>query len=188
MALDISFRTAGAWGAGSGANLAAARVDQNFYALKEAVEDLQENPPDANAIANIVQSGDNITVYLQDGTTYGPFALPTASPLIPLKTVSGASYTLLLADRGSYIRCTNAAGCGVVVPAEGETSIPVGSEYYFRQAAAGGLSFEAGCDVTLNGITGYQLATDGLGAVATLKKVATDEWDLFGLLAADVTA
>lgn len=74
----ITFRTGGAWGAGSGANLTAAQVDGNFYALKQAVESLEESPPEAVSVSEIIQSANTITFYLTDGSTQGPFTLPAA--------------------------------------------------------------------------------------------------------------
>lgn len=77
--VDITFRTDGAWGPGKGSNLTPAEVDVNFYGLKLAVEDLQNNPPEPNQIANIVVSGSTLTVIMEDDTEFGPFDLPVAA-------------------------------------------------------------------------------------------------------------
>lgn len=75
----ITFRTSGAWGPGAGANLTPAQVDGNFNALKEAVEYLEDNPPEAVSVDTISQSGNAITFHLTNGTTQGPFTLPAAA-------------------------------------------------------------------------------------------------------------
>jgi len=183
----LVFRTAGVWGAGKGSNLTPAEVDGNFEAIKVALDAIEADPPTAVGISNITSTGSTFTVWLDDGSSFGPFALPTATPLIPVVTVAGSTYSLLLADRGSYLRMTAAGGCVVDVPSEAETAIPVGSEFYFRQAAAVPVTFDASTGVTINGVTGFDLMTAVTGAVAMLKKVATDEWDLCGMLA-EVTA
>lgn len=184
--LGLIFRTLGAWGAGKGSNLTAAEVDGNFYAIDQAFAALDADPPTAVSISNVTQSGSNITVWLSDGSSFGPFPLPTASPLIPVKTIADDEYTLLLADRGNYIRCTaenTGGGCVVNVPSDGELLFPTGTEFYFRQVG-GAISFECGTDTVIHGVTGFLNETGGQGATAMLKKVAADEWDLCGLLAA----
>ena len=187
MPIGLIFRTAGAWGAGKGSNLTPGEVDANFKAIADALDDLEANPPEAVPISNITQSGSSITVWLEDGTSFGPFTLPTATPLIPVGTIAETTYTLELADRGAYLRCTNVTGCIVTIPADAEVAIPIGSEYYFRQVAVSAVIFDAPSGVTLNGIDGYSDATAMRGAMAMLKKVDTDEWDLCGGLLAEET-
>ena len=75
----MKYRTTGAWGAGLGRNLTPAEVDTNFYDLDVGLVDLVDNPPTAVGISNITVSGANMTVHLEDGTTFGPFALPRAA-------------------------------------------------------------------------------------------------------------
>lgn len=66
------------WGTGEGHPLVAAEVDRNFFTLGTKVNDLQENPPQAISISNIVVIGSQFTIYLTDGNSYGPFTLPIA--------------------------------------------------------------------------------------------------------------
>jgi hypothetical protein len=72
----IVFRTLGPWGAGKGANLAPGEVDSNFWALAQAIFDLQNDPAVPNGIAAITVSGTQMTITLMDGTVMGPFTLP----------------------------------------------------------------------------------------------------------------
>mgnify|MGYP000863015163 FL=1 len=172
--LSLTYRSA------LGRRLTSNEVDGNFQAVQDAVNDLITNGATPVEISNITSDGATFTVWLADGSSFGPFTLPSASALVPVTTVSGSSYTLLLPDRGNYIRCTAAGGCAVEVPSEGETSIPVGAEYYFEQAGAGPVTFDAGTDVTLNVRAGKAASTAGQYAGAMLKKVAADEWTLLG--------
>jgi hypothetical protein len=75
--VDLTFRTLGAWGAGKGANLAPAEVDNNFWSLAQAIFDLQNDPAVPNGIASISVSGTQMTITLHDGTVLGPYTLPT---------------------------------------------------------------------------------------------------------------
>lgn len=74
----IIYRTAGAWGAGSGANLTPAQVDLNFYDLSARIADLENNPPQAVSIESIDVTGNLISFTMTNATTLGPFVLPTA--------------------------------------------------------------------------------------------------------------
>jgi hypothetical protein len=74
----IIYRTAGAWGAGNGANLTPAQVDGNFWDLHGRVGTLENTPPTPNNIANITATGSQMTITMDDASTFGPFTLPTA--------------------------------------------------------------------------------------------------------------
>ena len=56
----------------------------------------------------------------------------------------------------------------------------VGEEIHFRQCNTGPVTFESGSGVILNLPDGDDAQTSRQGAVCTLKKIATDEWDIFG--------
>ncbi|TIN76786.1 hypothetical protein [Mesorhizobium sp.] len=187
--MTVVYRTAGAWGAGQGYNLTALQVDGNFYDLDQRIQAIEDNPPEPVNISNITVTGTQMTIYLEDATVFGPFTLPQAHfrPSVTA-TVSTTTYDPVLGDANGYKRCTNAAGCAVTVPSNAEVALPVDTEITFRQAGAGAVTFDAPTDVTLNGLLGYLNQTAFEGATVTLKKVATDEWDLIGLLAEDVTA
>lgn len=74
--MTITYRTSGAWGSGKGSNLTAAEVDGNFYDLDGRVTDLEDNPPVPAEISNIAVSGSQVTFYLSNGSSYGPYTLP----------------------------------------------------------------------------------------------------------------
>lgn len=75
--MTITYRTAGAWGAGKGADLTAVEVDLNFYDLDGRLLDLETNPPVANGIASISQAGAILTVTYDDASS-DTFNLPVA--------------------------------------------------------------------------------------------------------------
>lgn len=83
MIYELLYRTINMlkWGAGTGADLTAEQIDSNISTIEEWIKDLVENVPAADSIANIVASdgGKSLTIFLQSGTTFGPFPLPMAS-------------------------------------------------------------------------------------------------------------
>ena len=70
------YRTAGAWGAGSGADLTPAQVDTNFYDKETRITAI-EAAGVAVGVASITVSGDQMTVHMTDafngGTIYIAF-------------------------------------------------------------------------------------------------------------------
>lgn len=74
-----TYRDNGSWGSGVGRRLTVAEVDGNFYGHETRIADLETNPPSAVGISNIVVSGTQLTIFLEDGTTFGPFDLPIAT-------------------------------------------------------------------------------------------------------------
>lgn len=79
--LPLTYRTVGVWGEGKGANLTPVEVDENFYTIDEAIKALIENPIAGVGIISIELNGarTGLVIHLSDGTTLGPFYLPTAS-------------------------------------------------------------------------------------------------------------
>src|SRR6476620_9420488 len=66
------------WGAGKGSNLAPAEVDVNFWEVVQRLVSLETNPTAAISIDDVTVAGNQMTVHLTDGSTRGPFTLPTA--------------------------------------------------------------------------------------------------------------
>jgi hypothetical protein len=110
--------------------------------------------------------------------------LTTALPL------SGGGYTikattnLVVGDEFKYFRALNSSSFSITIPLNSQQPFQVDSEITFRQCGAGVLTFSTyNGSVLLNFPDTFLAQTYGKGAVVTLKKVDTDEWDLFGLLA-----
>jgi hypothetical protein len=171
-----------------GSNLTADEVDGNFEYVDGRVDDaiaLIEAPV---GIANIVQNGATAIIVLDDSTEH-PITLPVASPR-PSTTfpVSGTTFTPGLSQSDFYFRCTNAGGCLVTIPDFADVAIPIDSQHHYVQCGTSPISFtEGSTDVILNFRDGYEQYTDGRFSVVTAKKVAQNEWDIFGALAETVT-
>jgi hypothetical protein len=93
--MDLTFRLPGPWGPGKGSNLQPTEVDQNFWALAEAIVDLQSNPAQPVGITSISVSGTQMTITLTDGTVMGPFTLPVLTFRWRGEYEAGASYAEL---------------------------------------------------------------------------------------------
>lgn len=62
-----------------GVDLTADQVDGNFRFLEELIDELVANPPAATSITNITVSGATFTIWLSNGTSFGPFTMPMAA-------------------------------------------------------------------------------------------------------------
>jgi hypothetical protein len=76
--MPLVYRNAGAWGAGKGARLTSLEADGNVYDLDVRVQSLEDNPPLAVGIDHFVVAGNALTIYLTNGSSHGPFTLPSA--------------------------------------------------------------------------------------------------------------
>ncbi len=125
------------------------------------------------------------------GDTAGDFyALLLTIPAVATYFFAGSTFTPGLPYANSYTRLINASGCVVTLPQDADVDFPINTELHFRDASTDTgafVTFEAPTSVTINDVTGYANQTAGRGATVGLKKVAANEWDIFGLLAA-VTA
>lgn len=76
-----TYRTNGAWGSGIGVNLTPAQVDANFYELRSDLDDLIANPPTADSIVSVSQSGLDLTFHTTLGNSLGPLVMPYIGPV-----------------------------------------------------------------------------------------------------------
>lgn len=188
----IVYRTAGAWGAGQGSNLTPAQVDGNFYQLVLDIAAAIAGMEEPNGIANITVTGTQMTVILDDATELGPFTLPQL-PFVPsvvdsIAASTDGTYVPVLADANGYKRYDDTDPVAIPVPANAEVAFAVNSEISFYQAGSGSITIEDSTDVIVNVPPGFLPQAAQQGALVTIKKVATNEWDLIGWLAEDVTA
>lgn len=188
--MSITYVTDGPWGAGTGIPKSAAVADAMIYELVQQIEAAVAGAEAPVGISSIIQDGANLTVVLTDASTQGPFPLPrpVQRPTVTL-AVSGTTLTPLASQASYYFRCTNASGCTISI--EDNASIVIDTEWHFRQCD-GALSFTEAAStdfpVSLNPVDGKLFATDKVGAVVIVKKVAAGSFDIFGGLADDVTA
>lgn len=96
-----------------------------------------------------------------------------------VQTESGTSYSMLGADSTKYLRFTNAAAKTFNVQDEVDEALPTDGEWHIRNVGVADLTIVEDTAVTVNPPSGGTLVL-GQGMTATLKRVAEDEFDLFG--------
>jgi hypothetical protein len=106
----------------------------------------------------------------------------SATQGMPIASQSANTKTLALTDNGSYVRCSNSTIMTITIPANATVAFPTGAEMVFFQVGAGNVQFANAAGVTLNSKESLVNLT-GQYSAATLKKIATNTWDLIGDLA-----
>ena len=99
---------------------------------------------------------------------------------IPVRTssVSGTSYSFVLADNGKNVEFTNANAVAVTVPTNASVEFPVGTQITIVQVGAGQVTIQGDTGVTVNATPGSKLRAQW--SVGTLVKRATNTWLLYG--------
>ncbi len=109
-------------------------------------------------------------------------ALLAASAAVPpVAAIDDASHDLVADDVGRYNRFTHAGAKTATVQADATEPMPDDAEIHIRNAASGDLTLIEDDGVTINLPAGGTLVLPP-GGTATLKRVAEDEWELFGLV------
>lgn len=219
------------------------QADGNIHDLDDRVQAIEDNPPVAVGISNIVVSGTKFSIHLEDATIFGPFDLPvmelkwkgewealtglfafdlfkyqssgiflalqdhvTEAIFDPLlETTEGPVYqqivgpfalayphlvhtdaelVLTLDHANTFIQCQQTDGTDVIVPHNDSVAFEEDTEIHFRQFNGTDpiVFVPEDENVTISGMDGFELATGGGGAVASLKKVGPNAWWLFGRL------
>jgi len=60
-----------------GSNLTSAEFDENITTLRDMIQNVIDNPVPGVGISNITQSGSTLTFHLTNGSTKGPFTMPS---------------------------------------------------------------------------------------------------------------
>lgn len=80
------------WGLGVLRRLTSMEIDLNFWELYNRLQTLEQNPAEGIGISNITVLGSQLMIYMSDGSSYGPFALPIATFAPRGNYQAGASY------------------------------------------------------------------------------------------------
>jgi hypothetical protein len=97
--------------------------------------------------------------------------------LVGVNDQTGTSYTLVLADAGKDVRCTNASAITLTVPPNSSVAFPIGTLIPFSQGGAGAVTATAGTGVTVNNANGA--ATTEQYDARVLEKTDTDTWKVW---------
>lgn len=116
---------------------------------------------------------------LFDGSLWSVFSGGSGASYAATETISGTAANLDADQAGKYLRFTNAAAKTLTVLPNATEALPTDSEYHIRNVGAGDLTLVEDTGVTINPPNGGTLVIPQ-GGTATLKRVATDEFDLLG--------
>ena len=157
----------------------ALEASQNAAAVS-AFAGLSDTPEDYAG-----QAGKAVVVNsTEDGLEFAGSGGGSSSTSTDIVTDATTARTLAVADLDKYIRFTNAGAVTVTVPDNAAEAFAVNSEIHLRATTDGTVTIAAAGGVTINVAASGGLVLAEAGATATLKKVGTDEWDLFGLVSA----
>ena len=106
-----------------------------------------------------------------------PGTVTAAPPEVVIESTTARS--LGLTDAGKYIRHTNASASTVTVQPQASVAWVADTEIHIRRVGAGTLTITPGSGVTLHAPSGGTLVMTAAMSV-TLKRVASDEWDVIG--------
>ena len=92
-----------------------------------------------------------------------------------------ASYSLVTSDQDKLVEMNVGSANNLTVPLNSSQAFPIGSQVMVTQYGAGATTIVATGGVTLRSLGGA-LKLNGQYSAASLIKIATDEWDVFGNL------
>jgi hypothetical protein len=175
------FRGNGAWGTGLGSPLTQAQFDGNTYETKQRVEALEAASGSASEITNIEVAGAQITFYMASGDTFGPYTIPLPAPApAPVIEIVDSTFTPSFVEANCYLRWDNASDLTFTIPAEADTDFGIDTEFHLRHVGVGSITVVGASGVTINSAYGCTDETLGPGSTISVKKVASDEWDVIG--------
>lgn len=104
-------------------------------------------------------------------------ASPPPSPVVEL---TGASNTLALTHAGKWLKCNHTAAMTVTIPPQSSVAWADNTQIEYTQYGAGVVTVVPGSGVTLRKRSTVTAATSGQYAVAGLKRIGLNEWQVFG--------
>jgi hypothetical protein len=126
-------------------------------------------------------TGDEVFPLVQSAATYkGTIKDLAKYGYQSIVTDANATRTMALADRGAWVRHTNATSVALTVPLNATVAFGIGEIFNGIQAAAGQITIAGAGGVTINKPSGYNAKTRAQGSPYCLIKIATDVWDLIG--------
>jgi hypothetical protein len=93
---------------------------------------------------------------------------------------TGTGKSIVAADQNGVVTMDNAAANTITINTNATTALNVGHQTDIIQLGAGVTTVDAAVGVTLNGVSGGAVALSGQFEPATILKVATDTWVIFG--------
>lgn len=149
------------------------------------VADGKTTPADADYVGLMDSAASNILKKLSWANikatlkTYFDALYTPFGKVVGINDQTGTTYTLVLADAGKYVRCTNDDSIAVTVPTNAAVAYDTGTVITIEQGGAGVITVAGDTDVTVNGYDSG-LSTAGQYAVIQLLKTGSDAWTCIG--------
>jgi hypothetical protein len=89
------------------------------------------------------------------------------------------NHTLAISDGGGLVEMNSATAKSVLVDTNANIPFPIGTQIIVVRKGTGTLNIGNAVGVTINSVSGNRYISTQYGA-ATLVKIASDEWYLFG--------
>ena len=147
-------------------------TDINFIEYRQSVTGTNAFP--ANGISAVI----NVEPIFEPSDAW-PITVKTVRRNI--KPSTGTAYAPTTADESMMVTLSNAAAITVTMPSNATQAFPIGAEVGFMWLGVGQPTFVAGSGATVNATPGLKLRARY--SVATAKKVATNDWVIFGDMA-----
>jgi len=149
---------------------------QNPSALPITVEQLSDVVVSSPVTGDILEWDGTEWVNVSGTVTQGSIS----------RTIGGSSYNLIAGDAFAFLMFNWGSTVTITIPDNASVPFSIDTEITFCVDAIGTVvTITTMPGVTLNVPTGYLAQLLCQNAVATIKKIATDRWHLFGLLAPD---
>lgn len=130
----------------------------------------------ADTAAKLTVGANNLVLTADSAQSTG---LKWAKPWVQeTNAQTGTTYTLALTDEGKLVTLSNASAITLTVPPNSSVAFDVGTYIDLAQIGAGQVTVAQGSGVTVNATPGLKFRAQYAGA--SLRKIATDTWLLFG--------
>lgn len=123
--------------------------------------------------------GSNVDGAMDQNSITAADALKLDDLVTPLSPRPTASYTLVITDRSKLVEMNVAGANNLTVPTNASVAFPVGTQILLAQYGAGQTTVVASGGVTIRS-DGGKLKLNAQYAPATLLKIGTNEWYLWG--------
>lgn len=135
---------------------------------------------DGNVIVDDA-AGESVTITKWDSrrTTAQAIANLASASAPAVQAETGTAYNLLNADKGKYLRFTNASAKAVTVQEDATEPLDANGEWHIRNVGAADLTLVEDGGVVITPPSGGTLVVPQYGTV-TLKRTAADAFDLMG--------
>lgn len=168
---------------GSSAGPTAVAIGANTFLARAAAGNMAGKTISEDALAFVAAANNAAMRIALGGAASGANTDITSTIAYRPENLQTASYTLVMGDAGKNVRMNNASANNLTVPLNSSVAFAVGTEIDICQYGAGQTTVVATGGVTIRSKLG-NLKLTGQYSGATLKKIGTDEWMLFGDLTA----